>query len=203
MRFAQRRATCLTAAVSAAGLVAVALAGTLAPPALAGPLDEQTCEQLKREVADLEGLGAREHLGKGAAWGKGNLNSRQLEQVKKLIEIDEAIAFRCPRARPVPVVAAAVPAKAKRPPKGAPKVKPEAAKVKPGEVAKAATAKGQANSAQSPSRPAPQTKAPSAKAPQTQAAGDGRAAAAQAPAKPRPKPQDAFTPPQKSVQPAQ
>jgi hypothetical protein len=181
MAFMRASAIRLAALLAAAGLVATAMS-TRAP---AGPLDEQTCEQLKREVADLESLGARTTLAKGAAWGKANLDSRQLEVIRKLIEIDEAIAFRCPRPKPVPDVAAAAAPKAKRPPKGAPKVKPEQRKTKPGEVAKAAAAKGQ----------------PKAATP----AGDGRVGAAPPPAKPRPKPaqpkaQDAYVPPAKATQ---
>ena len=86
----------LSGLVAAAALAATA-AISIAP---AAPLDKETCEQLKREAVEFEKLGTRDHLTKGAAWGKANLKSAQLDQVKKLIEIDEAIAFRCPRLRP-------------------------------------------------------------------------------------------------------
>ncbi len=174
------------AGLAAAGIVATAMV----PAAPAAPLDEETCQQLKREVGDLEGIGARANLAKGPAWGKANLSSAQLEQVKKLIEIDEAVAFRCPRPKPVPeVVPVVVPtkAKAKQPPKGAPKVKAPDAKT----AAKQPPVKAKAGS---PTAAAPDGKAPVAAAP-TPAA------------KPKPKPaapkvQDAFTPPpQKAAEP--
>ena len=116
MVIAQTRGSRLIGMLSVTCLLATA-AASLAP---AATLDEQTCDQLKREVGQLEGLGARDNLAKGAQWGKANLRGAQLEQVKKLIEIDEAVAFRCPRPKPKPDPA--VLAKAKAPPKGAPKV---------------------------------------------------------------------------------
>lgn len=118
MVIAQTRGRRLIGMLSVTCLLATA-AASLAP---AATLDEQTCDQLKREVGQLEGLGARDNLAKGAQWGKANLRGAQLEQVKKLIEIDEAVAFRCPRPKPKPKPDPAVLAKAKAPPKGAPKV---------------------------------------------------------------------------------
>lgn len=133
-------------------------AATLAP---AAPLDEQTCDQLKREIVQLEGLGARDNLAKGAPWGKANLRAAQLEQVKQLIEMDEAVAFRC--AKPKPKPDPALQAKAKAVPKAAPKVK---------------AAEGGA--AQDAAKPKPRPKS----APTAADAAQGTVAAA--PAKPRP-----------------
>lgn len=133
-------------------------AATLAP---AAPLDEQTCDQLKREIVQLEGLGARDNLAKGAPWGKANLRAAQLEQVKQLIEMDEAVAFRC--AKPKPKPDPALQAKAKAVPKAAPKVK---------------AAEGGA--AQDAAKPKPRPKS----APTAADAAPGTVAAA--PAKPRP-----------------
>ena len=103
MRLVRASAQKITGGMAAVMLMATA-AASLAP---AAPVDQQTCDQMKREITMLEGMGVRDNLGKGAAWGKVNLRSQQLEQVKKLIEMDEAVAFRCPRPKPEPVVAAA------------------------------------------------------------------------------------------------
>lgn len=159
----------------------VTAAATIAP---AAPLDDQTCEQLKREIVQLEGIGARDNLGKGAAWGKANLRGAQLEQVKKLIEMDEAVAFRCPKPKPKVDPALQAKAKAKAGPKGAPKV----------QAAESGAAQDVAKSKPKPKpkpRPAP-------------VAADGgqrpaQATTAAAPPKPRPAPQpkssDAYVPP--------
>lgn len=174
----------LLAAVMAVGLGVTGFVA-IAP---AAPLDEQTCQQLKRDAADLEGIGARANLGKGAAWGRTNLNSTQLEQVKKLIEIDEAIAFRCPRPKPVPeVVPGAAPVAGKAKAKALGKA-PQ--KAQPG----AKAAKGDPATAAKP-RPKPKAAAD---------AGTGQPAP-QAVSKPKPrpaplapKPQDAYVAPGKA-----
>ena len=201
---------------AAAGLVAAGLVATaFAPNAPAAQLDEQTCDQLKREAGQLDEIGARANLAKGAAWGKANLSSAQLEQVKKLIEIDETVAFRCPRPRAVAEVPAAAIAKVKgkQAPKGAPKIKP-------GEAAKRAAAaqqkdqapaqpKGSASANAAAGAPAiegqtaakarPKAAAPAAKpaTPVPKAAAQAPKAAAQAP-----KAQDAYVPPPKAAAPA-
>ena len=159
----------LAGVLTAAALVvtgAVTLAPTLAP---AAPLDEQTCAQLKREVGDLEGIGARNNMAKGPAWAKSNLSAAQIEQIKKLIEIEEAVMFRC--SRPKPVVA-------QQPAPGKAKVK-----VPVKTVAKAPAADGTQAAAAAPAvaKPKPKPK-PVAAQP-----GTGEAAAAPPP-KPRPKP---------------
>lgn len=156
----------------------VTAAASIAP---AAPLDDQTCDQLKREIVQLEGLGARDNIARGAAWGKANLRGAQLEQVKKLIEMDEAVAFRCPK--PKPKVDPAVQAKAKAGPKGAPKVQAaqggaaqDGANVKPKPrpkpapvAAEGGKAAAQASTAAVPPkpkpRPAPQQKLPDAYVP--------------------------------------
>lgn len=131
--------------------------------ARAAPLDEQTCDQLKREIVQLEGLGARDNLAKGAPWGKANLRAAQLEQVKQLIEMDEAVAFRC--AKPKPKPDPALQAKAKAVPKAVPKVKAaeggaaqDAVKPKPKpkpKPAPAATDAAQGTVAAAPAKPRP------------------------------------------------
>jgi hypothetical protein len=159
------------AALAVTLALAMTAAATLAP---AAQLDDKTCVQLKLEIGQLEGLGARDNFAKGAAWGKANLRSNQLEQVKKLIEMDETVQFRCPR--PKPIVQAADPAtvaKGKAPGKVIAKVLP---KVEPGKSGPAVDA---------PPRPKAKTKA----APQVgDAAQTPPVQKAQPPAKPRPRP---------------
>ena len=151
-----------------AGLAGVALMLTAIFAAVpAAKLDDQTCTQLKSEIVLLEGLGVRENIARGAAWGKTNLDRNKLEQVKKLIEMDEAVAFRCPRPKPAPAVAdpdaaPVVPAKGKG---------KAVAKVKPSEVQP---------------RPKPKPKPP---AQSSDGAGEtGQSAQQQGQPKPRPRP---------------
>ena len=161
MVIAQTRGRRVVGCLSVSALLLTA-AATLAP---AATLDDQTCDQLKREIGQLEGLGARDNLAKGAQWGKANLKSAQLEQVKKLIEMDEAVAFRCPRPKPKPDPA--LQAKAKAVPKAVPKVQAAAGGV-----------------AQDVAKPKPKPKP----APVAAVGGQGEAPAASAPPKPKPRP---------------
>lgn len=187
---AAEKGTRLKIVVAAAG-AAMLVTGFMAvapTPAPAAPLDPETCEQLKREVGDLDRIGARNNMAKGAAWGKANLNSTSLEQVKKLIEIEEAIAFRCPKPKP-PVEQAAV-----APGPGKPKVK---AAAKPKSASAGGVVAGVGEGAP-PATPKPKP------APVKRAAEPGAVpqAAAAAP-KPRPKRPaesagDAYSPPVKS-----
>ena len=182
MVIAQSRRRRLIGGLSVTCLLATA-AASIAP---AAPLDDQTCDQLKREIVQLEGLGARDNLGKGAAWGKANLRGPQLEQVKKLIEMDEAVAFRCPKPRPK--VDPAVQAKGKAGPKGAPKVQAAESGVAQ-DIAKAKP------------KPRPKPKPVEADGGQGPAKATAAAAAAAAPPKPKPRPTpqpkspDAYVPP--------
>jgi hypothetical protein len=174
--------------IATAALVATA-ASSLAP---AAQLDQQTCDQLKGDAALLEGMGVRTNMAKGAAWGKANLRAADLEKIKKLIEIDEFIAFRCPRPKPVEPPGAATAAKPKV------KVPTKAAKAQGEPPAPAAAA---AAAAKPKPRPKPATAdaapgAPATPAPQT--------AAAQPKPKPKPpaaKPADAYAPPPKAPAP--
>jgi hypothetical protein len=59
------------------------------------PLDLDSCNRLKTEQAQLEQDGARGNLVKGAPWGKSNLAPDKLEQVKRLMEVDSQLLFRC------------------------------------------------------------------------------------------------------------
>jgi hypothetical protein len=66
-----------------------------APVSWAVQLDKESCTKLKSEQAQLEKDGARGSLGKGPDWAKANLGPEKLDQVRRLIEVDEQLLFRC------------------------------------------------------------------------------------------------------------
>ena len=63
--------------------------------AQAATLDKDTCARLEEEQTTLEKAGVRGTLAKGAAWAKDNLPLGKLQEVRRLIEVDEQILFRC------------------------------------------------------------------------------------------------------------
>jgi hypothetical protein len=63
--------------------------------ALAAPLDKDGCGKLKDEQGQLEKSGARDTLAKGPQWAKTNLAGDSLGEVRRLIEVDEQLLFRC------------------------------------------------------------------------------------------------------------
>jgi hypothetical protein len=65
------------------------------PAARAAQLDKDSCAKLKTEQAQLEQGGTRGSLGKGPEWAKVNLAPDKLEQIRRLIELDEQLLFRC------------------------------------------------------------------------------------------------------------
>jgi hypothetical protein len=74
-----------------------------APAARAAQLDKDSCAKLKTEQAQLEQGGTRVNLGKGPEWAKINLAPEKLEQIRRLIELDEQLLFRC-GGRPLVVI---------------------------------------------------------------------------------------------------
>jgi hypothetical protein len=74
-------------------LLAAAL--VLATAARSSPLGKDGCAQLKVEQGDLERAGTRASMSKGPQWAKSNLEPAKLEQVRRLLEIDEQLLFRC------------------------------------------------------------------------------------------------------------
>jgi hypothetical protein len=76
------------------GLVAAAMVAHAAA-AHAAPLDKEECAKLKGEQAQLEQSGVRSSMGRGPEWAKANLSSERLEQVRRVIELDEQLLFRC------------------------------------------------------------------------------------------------------------
>src|SRR5262245_6390341 len=79
--------------------------------AAAAPLDQEACARLKTELLQLELAGARTNMAKGADWAKVNLVADKLLQIKRLIEIDEQILFRC-QGKPLVVLPEGVEAEA-------------------------------------------------------------------------------------------
>src|SRR5262245_37441091 len=75
----------------------LALAAVLlqAPASWATQLDKESCTKLKSEQVQLEKDGARSSLGKGPDWAKANLAPEKIEHVRRLIEVDEQLLFRC------------------------------------------------------------------------------------------------------------
>lgn len=72
------------------------LAAVVLSPALrAAPLDKEGCNQLKTEQSWLEQAGTRGFMSKGPQWAKTNLEPGKLDQVRRLLEVDEQLLFRC------------------------------------------------------------------------------------------------------------
>jgi hypothetical protein len=58
-------------------------------------LDKEACEKLKAEQTQLEGAGARTNMANGPEWAKINLAPDKLAEIKRLIEVEELLMFRC------------------------------------------------------------------------------------------------------------
>jgi hypothetical protein len=71
--------------------------------AMAASLDKETCDKLKGEQMELEGTGVRGNMAKGPEWAKANLAPDKLGQIKRLIEVEELLLFRC-QGRPLVVL---------------------------------------------------------------------------------------------------
>lgn len=78
-----------------AAVLTMTLAISLAPPARAAMLEADACVRLKAEQSLLDGRGVRANLVAGPA-AAGRLSPQQLDDVRRLIEVDEQVTFRCP-----------------------------------------------------------------------------------------------------------
>jgi len=139
-------------------VLAVALA-----QARASPLDADSCAKLQIEQTQLEFAGVEVDMAKGPEWAKTNLASGRLDQIRRFIEVEEQLLFRCrgkslvhlplesdPTGDGKDNDKEAAPKASTQPPGAAKKTKPPAAK-KPDSAKKAAV--------QPPIKPtAPQTK---------------------------------------------
>ena len=65
------------------------------PAARTAPLDKEGCANLKAEQGQLEHAGVRGNMAKGPQWAKTNLEPEKLNQIRRLLEVDEQLLFRC------------------------------------------------------------------------------------------------------------
>jgi hypothetical protein len=61
----------------------------------AAPLDADTCTKLAIEHGELEVAGIDKEMTKGPEWGKANLGPEKLAKVRRFIELEELMLFRC------------------------------------------------------------------------------------------------------------
>lgn len=106
-------------------------------------LDASACDGLRGEQARLVSAGARRDMERGPEWARANLGRDRLDQIAKLMSVDEQLIFRCTVLQPHPAAVEAsgpVPAKSKTkhakaadgdtPSEGKPKKKAPAAALK-------------------------------------------------------------------------
>jgi hypothetical protein len=169
----------------------------------AASLDQETCTRLKTELLQLELTGARANMAKGPDWAKGNLPADKLEQIKRLVEVDEQLLFRC-QGKPLVMLPEGVdveppPADAKDDPNAGakPQSTDQAAKAAPRAAVKAgASASGKKAGHGQAQGKAPAPAADKAGPPAKQAAGPGTPLPAPKPKpKAKPKVDDAYKPP--------
>lgn len=63
---------------------------------LAAPLAPEICNNLKSEIAALEQDGLRAAIARGPETAKSALTSDQLNQIRRLLDADAQLKFRCP-----------------------------------------------------------------------------------------------------------
>jgi len=68
--------------------------------AAAVPLDAQACDRLEQEQAELVRAGARQNMAKGPVWASGNLSPDKLAAIRRLLEVEAQLAFRCVEPKP-------------------------------------------------------------------------------------------------------
>jgi hypothetical protein len=90
-RKATMRAVGCRAALSAIVPVLLATSTELS----AEPLPKEACDLLGEEHGRLQAGGVREWMAGGAAQGRARLSPAQLEQIRRYIEVDEQLSFRC------------------------------------------------------------------------------------------------------------
>ena len=84
-----RQALWATAAVVAAW-------GAVPAVSKAAALDPDSCAKLKTEQETMEKAGLKEIVGKGPEWARTNLPAEKMSEIKRWIEVDEQLLFRCP-----------------------------------------------------------------------------------------------------------
>lgn len=85
----------MTSSQSLVLLVALLGGAAALSQARASPLDADTCNKLTVEHGTLENAGVEQSMAKGPEWAKANLPPEKIEQVRRFIELEELIQFRC------------------------------------------------------------------------------------------------------------
>lgn len=76
-------------------LTSITAALTWAEHVSAAPLEADACANLTAERAGLVSQGVEGDMAKGAQWARQNLPETRLSQIKRLIEVNEQLSFRC------------------------------------------------------------------------------------------------------------
>jgi hypothetical protein len=63
--------------------------------ARAAPLDAESCAKFMNEHGLLEQAGVEADMAKGPEWAKANLLPEKLDRIRRFIEIEEQLLFRC------------------------------------------------------------------------------------------------------------
>ena len=77
-------------------LIAVLACLCLPQSGFAAALDADSCSKLKVQQDEMEKAGLKDLVGKGPEWAKANLPQEKLNDIKRWIEVDEQLLFRCP-----------------------------------------------------------------------------------------------------------
>jgi hypothetical protein len=92
----------VTPTTSPAMLAALPFLVLAAVPSWAAPMQPEECLRSQTEQAALVASGTADDMARGPEWAKDNLSSDRLERVKRWIELEEQILFRCPPPAPPP-----------------------------------------------------------------------------------------------------
>jgi hypothetical protein len=79
--------------IQAIALLAAGLSGSSGLSA--DPLDKPACDRLQSEKQTLAVLGVDKEFAKGPDWAKANLAQSELNLLKRYIDVDEQLKFRC------------------------------------------------------------------------------------------------------------
>lgn len=64
-------------------------------PAFSAPLDKDACANLSQEMQNLKALDVDKLMEKGPEWAISNLSQNDLSLIRRYINLDEQIKFRC------------------------------------------------------------------------------------------------------------
>lgn len=76
-------------------VLALALLAAGTSFAMAAKLEKAVCKDLNGELASVLATGVRDDMARGPEWAKANLTPDRLGTIKRLIEIEEQLQFRC------------------------------------------------------------------------------------------------------------